>query len=85
MKITKFAAGLAAGLLSVSAQASNLGYTMLGIDLTSTHYDDEIVVWPETFDSTSGAAVYGSYQLNDNFFLTSCIAPCVASEEPKQT
>lgn len=69
MKISKLATGLATGLLSVSAQASNLGYTMVGIDLTSTHFDDDIVVWPETFSSTSGASVYGSYQLNDNFFL----------------
>ncbi len=69
MKIIKIIAGITAVLLSASAHASNLGYTMLGFDLTSTHYDDDINLGVVTFSSTSGAGLYGSYQFNDNFFL----------------
>lgn len=69
MKIMKLAALLATGLLSISAHASNLGYTMLGIDLTSTHYDEATNLGFVSFDSTAGASIYGSYQFNDNFFV----------------
>jgi hypothetical protein len=69
MKVIKLGAGLAAGLLAASAHAANLGYTMVGIDLTSTHFDDDLLIGTESFSGTAGASLYGSYQLNDNVFL----------------
>lgn len=70
MKIFRICAGLVAGLLAFGVHASNLGYTMIGVDLTSTHYDEPINLGYGTTDSTAGLGFYGSYQLNDNFFLS---------------
>lgn len=70
MKLMKLVALLATGLLlSIPAQASNLGYTMLGIDLTRTEFDEDIDVGAVSFSNTGGAKLYGSYQFNENFFV----------------
>lgn len=69
MKIIRICAALVASTLAFSTHASNLGYTTLGIDLRSTHFDEDIDLIFATVDSTAGLDFYGSYQFTENFFL----------------
>jgi hypothetical protein len=69
MKTFKLGAALALCLSVTPALASNLGYSLLGINLTGTRYKEDIVLDGIHFDRASGLALYGAYQFNDNFFL----------------
>ncbi len=69
MKRIAHASALATVLLASSTQAANFGYSTLGVDLTSTSFDNDVVLGASSFSGTSGVSLYGSYQLNENFFL----------------
>ncbi|WP_028671387.1 hypothetical protein [Saccharospirillum impatiens] len=69
LKIALAATSLIAVGISDDLQASNFGYSYIGVDLTATEFDEPIIFGNTEYRGVIGGTLSGAYQFNDSIAI----------------